>query len=178
MKEIEITEKDIFFYVNKKQSLDKKKRDYIEENESRFSSLIDIISDTKSPKVDEEEEAALELRIRSKFPDLQQNIYILYPIPAVESNVSEPLTMAAASPKAQKSVEVKVFADKESKYLVKLIKNRSKILMCIFSEKNKIDKNLKIIIHPSSQKYMIADISKPIEVDPILFIKEIIVEEL
>lgn len=177
MKEIEITEKDIFIYVYDKHSLEKTKRDYIEENEPQFSSLIDIISEANSPEVDKEEATALKMRIMNKFPELEKKIYILYPSSNAGSEEIEPLTLAAASPKTQKSVEVKVFSDKESKYLVKFIKKRSRVLMCIFTEKNENKKDLKITVYPTPQEYVLTDISKPIEVDPNVSIEKISIEE-
>jgi hypothetical protein len=145
---MEITEKDIFYYVFFRDKLPEEKTEFIEE-----SRLF-------------EDEKNFYLSLRESLRDkVEKRVFRLRPVlldfKRYSSNVPR---YAAASADLTRKTEFTTFTDENSGYLCRLLKSDDKNLLYIISADEITDKKLNVILYPSENRYHLADLNQPIEI--------------
>jgi hypothetical protein len=157
-KQINITEKDIFDFVFSPDTLSKEKLDYLNENRDRFQKEISLCHEIQKPNLGNNAQLIEEV-VRNI---VASNVIELYP------QIAKPIKangvkLAAASVLTEKPRNSFSFSDKESKYLIRIVKTESHTLLYLFSTEKEKQK-AKIKLYPSEAAYIINDLSQPIEI--------------
>ena len=171
-----ISEEEIFKYVLFPDNLSNDVKEYIKKNENLFSVQIDFYKSYISSFNSDEISGLADKAIR-KIP-LLQNIIILYPVVNKNIHGKKSLTLAAASQEiAAKQSESITYSDENSKYLVRLIRDKEKSILFFFSKTEDKDKKLKITFLPSHEILHIENTSQQIGVSQFDEIEKIMIEE-
>ena len=162
--QVQITEEDIFYFVRHPETLSVKKTNYINANLDKFSSMIDFYQSFKNP-ISEEETEQLKSKIEKHFGNSTSTIKLL---PTWISNLTEEtgLRLAAASSTLEKKANSISFADPEQKFLVRILQTEEKRLLYFLSNVPLTpNTQLKLVLHPSNEHYIISDINEALEID-------------
>lgn len=154
---MEITEKDIFYYVFYPSELEEDKLRYIDENKDRFPqmSVYREISDSLNREVS----PAVKNKLAKKIPAYKLPVvYELFPwtIEAKESKISNS-QLAAASKEAVSDSISKTFLDKEKNIIIRLIGTSENSRLYIFSVDGNILGEFGLTINPGNKKFHYKD---------------------
>lgn len=168
---IDITEEDIYRFVFSPELLSKDKYDYLTINRERFKDEIALCLEMKNDTNSDEIKILTDSILRKINPT---RIITLFP------QITRPtegigVKLAAASVLKEKKSNSMSFADSDSKYLIRIVKTESQILLYLFTSENS-KKHFKLTFYPSESEYQIKDLSRPIEILEEDVIEKIIIE--
>ncbi len=173
---MKITEKDIFKYVLFPNELDPVKNKYICENENLFSDRIEYYKYFTEIFNDNNLEGEIKKTVDKIISKL--SVVELFPMKNNKPNKSNTLTLAAATKDvAKKMSESITYSDEDSKYLVRVIKNKNQNILYVFPKNDIEDQKLKITLIPSMSIFQIAGGIKQIEIPPQKVIEKILIEK-
>ncbi len=173
---MQITEEDIFKYVLFPDRLSQEANEYIKQNENRFEHQIEFYKMFMN-SMNDKEISALAKKAVSKIKALQ-NIITLYPVVNKNNPGGNSLTLAAASQEiAKKQSESISYSDENSKYLVRLIRDKDKSILYFFSNTENKNQNLKITFLPTNFVLHIENTSRQIELEITDEIEKIVIDE-
>ncbi len=171
-----ITEKDIFLYVLFPDELDSDKKKYIQENENLFSDRIEyfkfITEIFNDENIDTESKKAADI-ILARFKVVEL-------LPVINNNLNKNNTVnlaAATNNVAEKLSESITYLDEDSKYLVKVIRNKNQNKLYFFSKNENREQKLRITLIPSMDIFHITNYSLKIDINPQLSIQKILIEK-
>ncbi len=153
---MEVTEKDIFYYVFYPGFLDNIKLRYIEGNEEHYPAL-EVYNDIKNSPY-EEISPGLKKKIADKIPDYKlTEIYELFPwtIEVTESNTSN--SVLAAAVKTSSGTFSKTFIDKEKKIIIRLSGNIKSARLFVFPITGEKLEEFSLTFNPGSRKFYFKD---------------------
>lgn len=162
---IDITEEDIYQFVNYTQTLSAEKKDYIESHPAEFEQQIEFYRGIQKPLTENEMADLIEKSFRI-LPD-EGFAYRLTPTFIENKHKDQTVRLAAASLTLKKNPVSVSFADKECKYLIRIINDENKTLIYVFPNNDKTSKiKYELTLFPSGEKHIIADISMPYKLEP------------
>ncbi|MFA7418583.1 MAG: hypothetical protein WCZ90_02770 [Melioribacteraceae bacterium] len=162
-KQVQITEEDIFYFVNYPETLSVDKTDYINANLTRFSSQIEFYQSFNS-QISAEESQQLKSEIEKRFSSPANTIRLSPTWNNAQTEVTG-LRLAAASATLERKANSISFADSEQKFLIRILQTEEKRLLYFLSNVP-IPPNtqLKLVLHPSNVHYIISDINEALEI--------------
>jgi hypothetical protein len=148
-----ITEKDIFDYINFKDTLEREKCEYIENNIEKYTHLIELYNESFRTLSD-----PLNSDIEKRFGDFFpfETRILLFPID-LQKSADKIVRLAADSVQGRKTFKAVSFADKESKYIVRALFFEDKTELFVLSVENRPLENFKVITKPSLKEYTFKD---------------------
>lgn len=152
-----ITEKDIFYYVFKPETLSEQKRGHIAESEE-LSSLVELYTDIKNG-LNENISPSLKSKIAAKIPAYKlTRVFELFPwtIEASEYNTSTAI-LAAATADTEQGIFSKTFIDKEKNIIIRLIGTVKKARLFVFPVSGEKLGEFTLTLNPGLQKYYFKD---------------------
>jgi|GEM_PF-4537855 hypothetical protein len=161
---IVITEEDIFNYVLNPSTLAPEKSDYIRSRRDEFKEEINYYEAFKIIPIDYNAE-----NIAEKVRTIAQQDTIgilLFPTWKREKNQFNGLRLAAASTTLEKKFDSFSFADKDSKFLIRITSKDEKNLLYVFpNEELTSCSKCRVKFFPSGTEYEIKDFTHPIEIE-------------
>ena len=144
-----ISEQDIFEYVFYNEMLEESKRNFINNNKEKFSYQIEFyerIKNFKQTDISDQEVENLIKKINSV-----ERIVTLYPNKEYESK--KRYTLAAASYTLENKITSSTLTDKDSKYMIRVIKYQSHFEVVVFAADLKPISKYKLTIYPDKIEY-------------------------
>jgi len=161
---INITEEDIFQFVNYTEILSIEKREFIETNYDKYKSQIDFYKSFHKP-LTKTEKNELDEKVTRMLSGMN-NYYKLIPTYTEDPHKENKFRLAAASLTLKKKTDSISYADSESKFLIRIIINEEKTVLHLLPNTNDYSNNhYEITLHPSENKYLITDVSVPVEIN-------------
>jgi predicted transcriptional regulator with HTH domain len=167
-----ITEKDIFDYVYYRDSLSPEKTKYMEDHQNLFSENIayyKAYQNSMENKVDNE----IERKFLSEISGEDLNVLRLFPKQIELSEINKKLKLAADTVNLTANPFTQTFVDKNSLIMLRLVGQKGKTAIYIFSTEDKKLKNIKLELLPSRNAYQMENNQSYLEVDSELTAQEI-----
>jgi hypothetical protein len=161
-----ISEKELFYFIFYPDKLSEEVTEFIKMNIDIYKDEIDLLKLTKATMNEKVPEDILK-KIHQKIKDYEDTSFVV--LKKVDNNTeidNELLALAADSPKIENSNTVATYADKNSKYLVKIISNTTENRLHIFNKDNEEIKNFQITILPSGTTFDIESSNTHLVVKP------------
>jgi hypothetical protein len=154
---MEITEKDIFYYIFYPSELEEDKLRYIDESKDRFPqmSVYREINDSLNREVS----PAVKNKLAKKIPAYKLPVvYELFPwtIEAAELDKNNPV-LAAATVEVPSENLSKTFIDKEKNIIIRLIGTNSRSRLYVFPVSGNKLGEFALTLNPGRQKYYFRD---------------------
>ncbi len=172
---MDITEKDIFYFVFDSNKLKAETKSYIEENIHEFEDEIKLCENLQSTLQEPVSEDIIG-KIKDKISrKLETKNIELYKLPVSVITRHEHLTLAADSSEVpQNDVSVDTFVDDESFYMVKVINTKEKKKLLFFEKGHSFMEDFSVRILPSNLTFEHLSNDEPLELEPSEKIEKII----
>lgn len=158
-----ITEEDIFNFVLYPEALTQEKADYIRQHQDLFEEEINYYGAFKVIPEDYNAENILE-KVQAKALE-DSNGILLLPTYKKEEVQFNGLRLAAASTTLEKKFDSFSYADKDSKFLVRVTYKDDKNLLYVFPNDELIScTKCRVKFLPSGTEYEINDFTHPVEI--------------
>jgi hypothetical protein len=167
-----ISEKDIFDYLYYKESLDSDKVKYIEEHQNQFSESLEYYMSYKDSLDNDVDD-----NTKKKFFSgrITEDLYVMQLFPKL-IEIPEPdkkLKLAADTVNLNVNPFTQTFVDKNSSIIVRLVGQKAKTTIYVFSTENKKLKNIIIELLPAKKIYQMANNLSFLEIEEELNAQEI-----
>ena len=150
-----ISDKELFNYIFYPDKLSEEQYLFIKTNLNEFKNEISLLELTKSA-MDENISEDILNRIHKKIKDFEDTSFVILEKVDNKTKLDEELLILAAdSPKEEKSTKIETYADKNSRYLVKIISSSSENKLHIFNKDNEEIKDFQITVLPSGETFKI-----------------------
>lgn len=160
-----IIEKDLFNYIFHPNHLSSEKDDYITQNIGLYSEEIKFLEKLKNQLKMKVSHTVIE-KILSKINKLNCKSIISLEKVNTPTSASNNLVLAAESPSQYKGSISETYQDADSKFLVKLISRNNKKKIFIFCKNKHVSDNLRLVLHPSENSYLIKRKSEQFNISP------------
>ncbi len=156
-----ITEQDIFNYVFFAHLLGKESIQEIEKGEN-YADTLRFYNSIKE-YIEDELPFELKKKISLKIPSYKlKNKFLLHAVNDEKFFKKKVVHFAAASAKENEEIIAKTFLDKGKNYLIRFVRKNSESKVYVFSTKNEIMQNFKIVAYPANLTIQVKDNSEPI----------------
>ena len=171
-KTMDISEKDLFYYVFFNTELDEQKKTEIKSNKY-FKQIISFYESLKS-ELELKVSAQEKISIAKIIPAYKAEIVVeLFPLKEKKSIYGNFPILAAASAETDFKVNSQTFFDEENDYLIRLLNFQDSSRIYVFSITDQVLKNYKVILHPSEESYTQKDNSVPLEINNVSHVESI-----
>jgi len=161
-----ISDKELFNYIFYPDKLSEEQKSFIKNNLNEFKGEINLLELTKSA-MDENISEEILNRIHKKIKNFENtSLVILEKINKKADLDKDLLILAADSPEEEETNKIETYADKNSKYLVKVISNSSENKLHIFNKDNEEIKDFQITVLPSGEIFNIESSNFPLVIKP------------
>lgn len=161
-----ISDKELFNFIFYPDKLSEEQYSFIKNNLDEFKNEISLLELTKSSMDDNISEDILN-RIHKKIKDFEDKSFVILEKVNNKTKLDEELLILAAdSPKEEKSTKIETYADKNSKYLVKVISTSTENKLHIFNKDNEEIRDFQITILPTKRNFQIESSNIPLVIKP------------
>ena len=168
-----IDEQDIFNYVKYPDKLSQKKKEYIKEHPDLFQSKLEFLNG--APEFDNDDlQADVKLKLHFKLlrKNPKQSVRLdKLASPTMKKNHIRNLAADSASTgNLSKTISL---IDESDSYMIKVLLNKDKTTIYVFSTDNKELKNFSIFIKPSGEVHHLLSNKTPLIIDKSLVVESI-----
>lgn len=158
---MKITEKELFDFVFNPELLSESKKNFLTQS-GPFKDELKFLGELKLSFTNKNRDELFDKFLQKLASEISYKVNELYP-KEIKVNKNIVYRLSAASLDLNKKTETITFIDKDSRFLVKLLRREGKSSLYVFDVNHNLNRKVRITIYPTMETYLMENLHFPLE---------------